>query len=279
MRIRKMKNKTRRIRVEKYQGCGNDFLLVLYHKGIDYSLLAKRLCSRRTSVGADGLICVKRKPLQMMIYNQDGTIAPMCGNGIRCFALYAYNHHFVNKESFEVNTSLGPYRVTITSFFPISILVNMGKPSFDKKLIKVDKNINLMGYKLMIDGKEYKLYTLFIGTIHTVVFVENIIEAYESSLGEKICNHPFFKEKTNVNFVKVIDKNNIIVRTFERGVGRTLSCGSGCCASFVVAHKEGYVQEEGYAHVVEDKLKISIKDDVLLSGPAFKVFNTYIKER
>ena len=269
----------KRIKVEKYQGCGNDFLLVLYHKGIDYSLLAKRLCSRRKGIGADGLICVKKKPLEMMIFNQDGSKAPMCGNGIRCFSLYAYNHHYVNDESFEVLTSLGPYSVTITSFSPISILVNMGKASFDRKLIKVDKDINLMGYKLLIDGKEYTLYTLFIGTIHTVVFVENPIEAYESSIGEKICNHPFFKEKTNVNFVKVIDKNNIIVRTFERGVGRTLSCGSGCCASFIVAHKEGYVEDEGYAHGGEDKLKVSIKDDVFLSGPAYKVFSTYIEER
>ena len=269
----------KRIRVEKYQGCGNDFLLVLYHKGMDYSLLAKRLCSRRKGIGADGLICVKRKPLEMMIFNQDGSKAPMCGNGIRCFSLYAYNHRYVNKKSFEVLTSIGPYSVTITSFSPISILVNMGKASFDQKLIKVDKDINLMGYKLLIDGKKYTLYTLFIGTIHTVIFVENPIEAYESSIGEKICNHPFYKEKTNVNFVKVIDKNNIIVRTFERGVGRTLSCGSGCCASFIVAHKEGYVEDEGYAHGGEDKLKISIKDDVFLSGPAYKVFSTYIEER
>ena len=147
----------KRIKVEKYQGCGNDFLLVLYHKGIDYSLLAKRLCSRRKGIGADGLICVKRKPLEMMIFNQDGSKAPMCGNGIRCFSLYAYNHHYVNNESFEVLTSIGPYSVTITSFSPISILVNMGKASFDRKLIKVDKDINLMGYKLLIDGKEYTI--------------------------------------------------------------------------------------------------------------------------
>lgn len=271
--------KMKRIKVEKYQGCGNDFLLVLYHKGIDYSLLAKRLCSRRKGIGADGLICVKKKPLEMMIFNQDGSKAPMCGNGIRCFSLYAYNHRYVNKKSFEVLTSIGPYSVTITSFSPISILVNMGKASFDRKLIKVDKDVNLMGYRLLIEGEEYKLYTLFIGTIHTVIFVENPIEVYESSIGEKIANHPFFKEKTNVNFVKVIDKNNIIVRTFERGVGRTLSCGSGCCASFIVAHKEGYVEDEGYAHGGEDKLKISIKDDVFLSGPAYKVFSTYIEER
>ncbi|MGN1295878.1 MAG: diaminopimelate epimerase [Bacilli bacterium] len=274
-----MKDTKRRIKVEKYQGSGNDFLLVSYRKGIDYSLLAKRLCSRRTSIGADGLICVKKKTLEMKIYNQDGTLAPMCGNGIRCFSLYAYNHQFIKKKSFNVKTSIGTYKVTIMSICPPSILVNMGKAYFDNELVKVNKKINLYGYPLVIEGKEYILYTLFIGTIHTVIFVDNVIEVYESSLGEKICNHPLFKEKTNVNFVKVKDKNNIIVRTFERGVGRTLSCGSGCCASFFVAHKQGYVQEQGFAHVGEDKLKIMIKDEVLLSGPAYKIFETYIEEK
>ena len=266
------------MKVEKMHGCGNDFCLIDYKENTDYEKLALKLCNRKTGVGSDGLIVVKRDPLEMLFYNADGSRALMCGNGIRCFALYAYEHKMVNKLKFPVVTGAGQLELEIVNPQNFTCKVYMGKPIFTNQMIYVNDDIDSFGRVIKINDSLITIYSFFMGTIHTVIFVndftDNVVE-YAS----KICNNPLFTKKTNVNFVRVINKENIEVKTYERGVGWTLACGTGCCASVVAANRLGLVGTKVKAILELGFLEIELKkNDVFMTGPATKVFECEIKE-
>ena len=217
-------------------GCGNDFCVVEYDATKDYSHLARILCERRTGVGADGLIVVKTNPLEMIFYNQDGTRASMCGNGIRCFARYVYEKRLVDKNQFECLTLAGVMKIHITSISPFLCRVDMGKPSFTNHMICVSDEINSFGRLLRIDDYHLTIYSFFMGTIHTVLFVDSL-DSEVLKKASSICTHRLFRKQTNVNFVHLIDESHIEIKTYERGVGWTLACGTGACASVVACYK------------------------------------------
>ncbi|TDW20819.1 diaminopimelate epimerase [Breznakia blatticola] len=248
----------------KYHGCGNSFVIVNQQdvKMYNYTTLAKKLCSKDIGIGADGLIIVATNPLEMIFYNQDGSQAPMCGNGIRCFSAYVLDQHLVDTDSFDVVTGAGILHVD-SKYDTYEIA--MGKPKFDHTLLHMETSIDLLSYR--IDA--YELASVFLGTIHTVMFVDDVDHYDVESVGKYICNHPTFQEKTNVNFVQVVDKRTLKVVTYERGVGITLACGTGCCASFAIASKKGYVD-----HCVDVQLQLGTlhlhdKDnEIMMRGPA-----------
>lgn len=264
------------MKISKYHGLGNDFIITEFEENRNYSEIAKDLCRFHVSVGADGFIVVKKNPLEMVFYNQDGSEAPMCGNGIRAFAMYAYINRLVEKTSFDVVTKAGIMKVLITStdINDFRVKINMGKPIFDNEAIKASDNSNYFGKDIVINNVSYKIYSLFMGTIHTVLFVDNLEEIIKTNVGEAICNHPLFKEKTNVNFVQKIDDTNYLIRTYERGVGFTLACGTGACASFVVLNKLGLKEKEVKMHLTYGNLIISKEDSIYMEGSACHVFDT-----
>lgn len=261
-----------RIKISKYHGCGNDFIIMDECDEIDYSKLAVKLCNRYTGVGADGFILCKKDPLEMIFYNADGTRAPMCGNGIRCFSRYLFDKGYQNKHVFDVITLAGVMKVFVKSLNPFLVQINMGKPLFGKKHIKSIENIDY--YALTIHQQEYILHGVFMGTIHTVVFVDDIDQILKSDVGRIICNHSLFLEKTNVNFVQVIDEEHFIVRTYERGVGWTNACGTGACAAFVIGQKLNKCHKKVTVLLPYGELQISGEDDIFMQGPATFVFET-----
>ncbi|MDR0294784.1 MAG: diaminopimelate epimerase [Prevotellaceae bacterium] len=260
----------------KYHGLGNDFVLVDHEEVATFDLvqLAKTLCERHIGIGADGLIVVKFRPLEMLFYNSDGSTAKMCGNGIRCLAHYLYTSGSDASE-FTVKTGAGNIQVEITNTGPFLAKVNMGKPDFTPANIPILTNESEFIHQTVnVEGKEVMLSSVFMGTTHTVVFVDDINTVDIEKIGRTIGCLPIFPDYTNVNFVQVIDNNTLCVRTHERGVGPTLACGTGCCAAAVMANKLGYIDTEVKVELAMGTLDVEITDDgVYLQGPAVRTYD------
>lgn len=256
----------------KYHGCGNDFVIIDYEEGRDYSALAVKLCDRKIGIGADGLIAVKQNPLEMVFYNMDGSRAPMCGNGIRCFARYCFERGIVKSKTFDVQTLAGVMKIDIVDDKDFSVKVDMGVPLFDNQSIKAADDGDFFGRTIEAAGQKVRIYSFFMGTVHTVVFVDRISDG-TTELGDAICRHKLFKEKTNVNFVQVDDDTNFTVRTYERGVGWTCACGTGACAAYVAGKRLGKTQSYVNVRLQYGALKIEQKNqNIFMTGPACLVF-------
>lgn len=282
------------LKFEKYHGAGNDFIIMnekdLIEKGIpDYNELAKQVCDRHFGIGADGLLILKyvaNMPF-MFYYNSDGSQAPMCGNGIRCFSNYLRNNNVEQENSFIVKTLSGDLVIETNMDEEenrFSVKVNMGKPIFEvKKLINTDKE-RFLKEKINIDGKEIEISYIFMGTDHSVIFVDDFSEYDIDDLGKKIENYTkLFPKKVNVNFVKVTDRNNMEVITWERGAGRTLACGTGATASAVLGRMFDLTDEKVNVKVPGGQLTIEYSqegDDAFMTGPSEKIAEgNYIYKR
>lgn len=265
--------------IEKMHGCGNDFLLVSYNKDVNYSELAVKLCNRRLGIGADGLVVVRNNPLDMMVYNSDGSDVPMCTNGIICFAKYCLERNYLKRNKFEVITDIGKVSVKIEQEYPFVATINMGQPIYTNQSLYISDPLDSFGRILKIGDSNITSYSLFLGTIHTVIFVDDF-ECNALKLAEEISTYRIFNRKTNVNFVKIVNDSTIKVKTYERGVGWVLSSGSGASAAAVVAERLGFIGKSVNAILEHGQYNIEItkKDGVYISGPAVKVFECELKE-
>ena len=264
----------------KMHGLGNDFL-VFEDDGTqrDWNALAKDVCQRRLSVGGDGILIVMpsdKADIRMRIINTDGSEAEMCGNGIRCFAKYVYENGIVMKTDMTVETLAGIIRpkLLINDGAVTGVTVDMGEPAFDRASIPMEGSG--AGFDVMIKaaGQDVMISSLLMGVPHTIVLTENIEKGMAETLGPAIEKHALFPNKTNVNFVQIMDRKNINILTWERGVGLTLACGTGCCASVVALNKKGLVDKKVTVHLTAGTLNIEWMDDgrVLMTGPAVLVY-------
>jgi len=273
------------LKFEKYQGAGNDFVIVsekeLIEKGIpEYGEFASQVCNRHFGIGADGLIILKYVASMpfMFFFNADGSQAPMCGNGIRCFSHYLVNNHLVAGNEFVVKTVPGDLTIRVNydeERDDFSARVNMGKPIFKiKELINTEKE-QFLREKINIDGKEIEISYIFMGTDHSVIFVDDFSDYNIDEIGEKIENYTdLFPKKVNVNFVKVYDRKRIEVITWERGAGRTLACGTGATASAVLARTFGFVDNKVNVKVPGGQLVIEYEggeNNAFMTGPSEKI--------
>ncbi len=268
----------------KMHGLGNDFIVIDARgkEDLDYNNLAKRMCHRYIGVGADGLLLVLDSDvadIRMRIINSDGSEAEMCGNGIRCFSKYVFEREIVKATKFKVETLAGiiePELILNEYGLVEKVKVNMGKPSLKRKDIPMqgDPESDAINTSIEVDGKEYKITSLLMGVPHTVLFVDDVEKVDIYTLGPKIERHEAFPRKTNVNFVQVIDKNNIKVRTWERGAGATFACGTGSCASVIASNLNGYTERKANVHLYFGTLEIEWQEDgtVFMTGPAEEVF-------
>ena len=273
------------LKFEKYQGAGNDFVIVsekeLIEKGIpEYGEFASQVCNRHFGIGADGLIILKYVASMpfMFFFNADGSQAPMCGNGIRCFSHYLVNNHLVDGNEFVVKTVPGDLTIRVNydeEKDDFSARVNMGKPIFNiKELINTEKE-QFLREKINIDGKEIEISYIFMGTDHSVIFVNDFSDYDIDEIGKKIENYTdLFPKKVNVNFVKVYDRKRMEVITWERGAGRTLACGTGATASAVLARTFGFVDNKVNVKVPGGQLVIEYeggKNNAFMTGPSEKI--------
>lgn len=266
------------IRYSKYHGCGNDFVILAaadvsaYESS--YPELARRICHRQLGVGADGMIIVKKEPLEMIIYNSDGSRAPMCGNGIRCFAKYCFDEGICIAREYPVETLAGTMGVRIAGIKPFLIEVSMGKPDFDPKRCGIrTEESSFLKQKLQLASGEVEVSSCFMGTIHTVLWLDQFkANSVLEKLGEEISSHPLFTEKTNVDFVRVIDRGTLRLKTYERGAGMTFACGTGACASAVIGALEGKCGKRVQVMLPYGQLSVVQKPDgnVMMTGPAVR---------
>lgn len=260
---------------EKWQGLGNDFIIL---ENTDATReLAKAMCDRNFGVGADGIFSVvKPNPntklenvdIAWKFYNSDGSVAQMCGNGMRCFAKYVYDKGIITKEKFAVQTLAG---VIIPEVLETGqVMVNMGIPVLDGEKIPCiaedPKNISIEGFSA---------FAVSMGNPHCVIFTNGDTARLALEVGPKIEVSPLFPEKTNVEFVKVISRNKIKVDVFERGCGITMACGTGACASTVAGIKKGLLDNDVEVILPGGNLKIQYRDSgcVFMTGDAQKVFS------
>lgn len=257
----------------KYHGCGNDFIFVDSKdiQNIDLNDLIIQICDRHSGIGADGFIYANQDPLEMIYYNQDGSRAPMCGNGIRCFAKYCYDHQIETKAQYPVHTLAGTKIINRINEDPFYVQIDMGQADFDHKLCGIQHDIWNMPY-ICKDGTSLSLYTAFVSTIHTVVVIDSIENPTIETWGKEICHSDLFQYQTNVNFVEIIDSKHIKVKTYERGCGMTLACGTGCCASVYFLYKEGKLENEVEVELEKGTLNILIQDEkIYMSGSARRI--------
>ncbi len=265
----------------KYTGLGNDFI-IMDNINNDVEMdgeLAKKLCDRHFGIGADGLVLAspsKTCDIRMEIYNSDGSIAEMCGNASRCFAKFVYEKKLVTKEKFNIETLAGVIEpsLQIEDGQVKYVTVDMGEPRFHSREIPFSLDMDrVVDYPIHVDGKEYRITSMFMGVPHTVIFTDQISDEYVKEIGRKIEISDYFPRKTNVNFVSVLGRKEIIIRTWERGAGYTLACGTGSCASVVAGILTDRLDENVLVHLRGGDLNIEWKgDNVLMTGEALEVF-------
>lgn len=259
------------LKISKYQGLGNDFIICLDDDLLnkDYSQLAKELCNNDVSGVTDGLICVKTNPLTMVFYNQDGSVGTMCGNGLRCFIRYCYDNNLLKNKNNVVSTLAGLYETTITSTNPFLVKAKMNKPDYSSQTLKIKtKQKEYFNQVVKYKDQEFIINCVFMGTHHTVIFVDDVLNISEE-LGSFMCHLPIFDDRTNVDFVQIISENHLHVKTFERGVGFTLACGTGACASFCVARRNKKCNEKITVSFEKGNLQIEEDEEgnVYMQGP------------
>ncbi len=270
------------MRFWKYQGIGNDFILLDRTDGTmepDPQWCA-RACDRHFGIGADGVLYVlpgEGTDITMRIINADGTEAEMCGNGIRCVAKYAYDHKVVDKEKFTIHTLAGDLEATVTVLDGevFTVTINMGAPILDGRTVPIDHDGRFIDQPFEADGVKFKANAVSMGNPHFITFTE-MDDATIDRLGPVLEKHPFFPRKTNVEFCRVED-GRILIRVYERGAAWTLACGTGACATTTAAALNGLVPFDKPidVHLPGGWLRITVDKDlryVLMEGPAKLVF-------
>jgi diaminopimelate epimerase len=269
------------MRFWKMHGLGNDYIVIDNRdekiSGDHAAGLAKRLCERRFSVGADGLLLVSRSKAadaKMRIFNADGSEAEMCGNGIRCFAKYCYENGIVKKNEFTIETLSGLKHVwlTVKGDEVKTVKVNMGAPNWERSSLPMVGHGTCINENLEVDGEVFRVTCLSMGNPHCITFVDKIDDFPVGQIGPKIENHKAFPKRTNVVFVQVLNNNQLKVRVWERGCGETLACGTGTCAAAAAANKLGKVSNKVTVHVQGGDLQVEVAASMYLSGAAEKVF-------
>ena len=262
------------IKFTKMEGCGNDYV---YVNGISQSIpseskpeLVRKLSDRHFGIGGDGVIFINDSQIadfEMEMYNADGSRGEMCGNGIRCVGKYAYDHGIVDKTDISIETLAGikELHMELTDGKVSSATVNMGSPEMTSDL---DEPLSAAGMDVTFTG-------ISMGNPHAVIFVDDPAALDLVSIGPSFENHPRFPNRTNTEFIQVLDRGNLKMRVWERGTGETLACGTGACASAAAAFLKGLCGREVTIHLLGGDLQIRLDEEsghVFMTGEAREVF-------
>ena len=273
----------------KMHGCGNDYVYVNgFEEHIDAEQkpeLVRKLSDRHFGIGGDGVIFInpgKTAEFEMEMYNADGTRAQMCGNGIRCVAKYVYDYHLTDKTSITIE-SFGKVKyleLTLGDGGKVStVRVNMGAPILKASEVPViSDNEQVIDEEITVNGDNYKMTCVSMGNPHAVVFVDDVADLKDfaiEQIGPYFENHERFPERTNTEFVRIIDRNNVQMRVWERGTGETLACGTGCCATTVACVLNGLTDTKVNVHVLGGVILCEWDREenlVYMTGPATTVY-------
>ena len=294
----------------KMQGLGNDYVYVNCFKETvsNPTETARFVSDRHFGVGADGLIMInpsEKADFEMEMYNADGSRGEMCGNGIRCVAKYVYDYGLTDKTSISVET-LGGIKyleLTVEDGMVSLVRVDMGRPKLEaaevpilceavteecvvdedsvlgggyaEDIVKIGDCRKVINEPIVVDGMEYRITGVSMGNPHAVVFLEDVEGLEIEKIGPKFENHERFPKRINTEFVRVIDRETIEMRVWERGSGETLACGTGACAAAVASILNGLAERKVTVKLRGGDLLVEWEEEtgkVYMTGPAVTVF-------
>lgn len=297
----------------KMQGCGNDYIYVdgSREKVENKPDIVKRLSDRHFGIGGDGVIFInpsENADFEMEMYNADGSRSEMCGNGIRCVAKYVYDYGLTDKTELAIESAGKTKYISlyIKDGKVDQVKVNMGAPELAKEKIPVkpmpdaDKTApeqeiegSVIAHPIVIGDVEYRMTCVSMGNPHAVVFMDEVRKIESGGavrtalsdleiekIGPKFEHHPCFPNRTNTEFVEVIDRHTVAMRVWERGTGETLACGTGCCAVVVACVLNGRTEEDVTVRLLGGELQIRwdrTENCVYMTGPARVVFEGEIE--
>ncbi len=277
-------------RFVKLHGLGNDMIVIDDREGRipagELSRTARRLCNRRTGIGGDCLLVAKNSDaadVRMLVFNSDGTEAQMCGNGLRCFARYIYEEGVIDHDGFTVETLSGIKRPQLLMLDNEvkAVRVDMGIPSFLPGDIpmRTESCEPFIMQPISACGREFIATAVNTGIPQLVVFVDDVRALDVEEYGLALEHHPFFPEKTNVAFTEVEDRRNVILRSWERGCGATLCCGTGATAAGAACILSGLTDRVVSVRVPLGSLRIEWDGcgSIYMSGPAERVFSGTVR--
>lgn len=281
--LNQMRKDKVKLEFTKMQGCGNDYIYFnCFHQEIDNPEgLSVTLSDRHFGIGGDGVVLIcpsKVADAKMRMFNLDGSEGKMCGNAIRCVGKYLYDNRLTDKETVTVETLSGIKTVELIkrNHSVQRAKVDMGKAELTPSLIPVKmQGDKVVGAPANIAGKEYEITCVSMGNPHCVVFCESVEALDIETVGPQFENDPLFPERVNAEFVKVLDRNTLKMRVWERGSGETWACGTGACAAAVAAVENGYCDknEDITVKLKGGDLVIRYTDSaVFMTGDATTVF-------
>ena len=268
----------------KMHGLGNDYVCIncFRERVEDPPGFARTLCDRHYGIGADGLILIcpsKVSDFKMEIYNSDGSVAGMCGNGIRCLGKYVYDYRLTGKETLSIETKSGirNMHLHIQDGKACGAMVDMGVPRLNAHSIPILSEKDLViNDPIEVQKKNYRMTGISMGNPHAVIFLEEINGISLEETGRELEFHPRFPERANIEFCHVTARDRMEIGVWERGVGETLACGTGACAAVVASVLNDLTDEEVIVKLLGGELSVRWDrkvNHVFLEGPAVKVFD------
>jgi diaminopimelate epimerase len=269
----------------KMQGAGNDYVYVnCFEERVENpEQAAIKVSNRNFGIGSDGLILIlpsEKADVRMRMFNADGSESEMCGNGIRCVAKYAYDHGLVTKKEITAETGAGV--LTLRLFTDSGnrvdrVRVNMGVPRLTRAEIPMQGNgaDRVVAEPLNIMHTAFNITCVSMGNPHCIIFVDDVEHCQVEKYGPLIENHDIFPRRTNVEFVRIISPGEVRQRTWERGAGETLACGTGASAVCVAAVLNGLTEKKILNHLSGGDLELEWAEDgnVYMTGPAVEVYS------
>ena len=267
----------------KMHGIGNDYIYIDVAKNKDlkeiftrYSIgaLVRYLSNRNFGIGGDGVIFIEKSMIvdfKMRIFNSDGTEAEMCGNGIRCFAKYIYDQKLTEKDILKIETLAGIKEVKKEKH-----ILEPSKETIEQYVVKMGKPIIFGNLSISVLDKNIQLTKILIGNPHAVIFTKDIENIPIKKYGPLIENHKYFPQKTNVEFVEILENNLIKMRVWERGSGETFACGTGSCAAVVAGVSNNLIKRDVKVLLRGGELDINWDkktNNIYMKGMATKVYD------
>lgn len=270
----------------KMQGCGNDYV---YVDGATENIskekkpeIVRFLSDRHFGIGGDGVIFINpsdEADFEMEMFNADGTRSEMCGNGIRCVAKFVYDKGMIDRTDISIISGgrVKYLQLTLGDDGKVStVRVNMGSPILEPKLVPVKaEGSQVVDQPIVVKGQEYRMTCVSMGNPHAVVFMDDVANLDIDAIGPYFENHEVFPNRTNTEFVEVVNDHYVKMRVWERGTGETLACGTGCCATAVACVLNGKTGDDVTVEVLGGKISIHFdrqENLVYMTGPATTVF-------
>ena len=279
-----------KIEFTKMQGCGNDYV---YIDGSTQKIpqeekpdFVRKMSDRHFGIGGDGVIFInpsQEADFEMEMYNADGSRAQMCGNGIRCVAKFVYDRHLTDQTEITVVSagSVKRLKLYVADGHVERVRVNMGRPILKAAEIPVlSDEEQVLDWPVFVADRQWRMSCVSMGNPHAVVLAEDVASLPLTEIGPKFENHSMFPERVNTEFIRILDRNTIELRVWERGSGETLACGTGCCAAVAACVLNGLTERSVAVRVLGGELQIEWDEntgEIFMTGPAETVFEGQVE--